>query len=279
VDVPYEQDSFPFAFLHWSQGLTGFWGIGLAEELTGIQLEINKILRNIQTAQDICSVPRVFVDAGSQVSGAALQANPQGLSVVRYTGEAPKFLTASAMPGEIYSHLDRLVRQAYEITGVSQMSATSRKPSGLDSGVALREYADIESERFVLVGQRWEAFVLRLAELGVQQAKELYEMRPDLNVRVAVGRGALEHIKWKDVQMEAEQYLLRCFPTSLLPTTPAGRLQKVQELMQAGFIDKDEGLALLDFPDLERSMNLNTASYEDIMQILERVVEDLNGVI
>jgi hypothetical protein len=273
VDEAWERDSFPFAFLRWTEPLVGFWGMGLSEELTGIQLEINKILRNIQSAQNICSVPRVFIENGSQINGASLQANPEGLSVVRYNGQAPTFLTASAMPGEVYAHLDRLERKAYEITGVSQMAAQSRKPAGLDSGVALREFNDIESERFVLVGQRWERFFLDLAELVIAESKALFEANPDLNVRVNIKGSAAEYIRWKDVRMEEDQYLLQCFPTSLLPSTPAGRLQKVQELMQAGFIGKEEGLALLDFPDLERSMSLTNSAYNDLMQMLERIVE------
>jgi len=247
--------------------------MGVAEELTGIQIEVNKILRNIQAAQNVCSVPRVFLENGSTVNGAALQANPEGLSVVRYNGTAPTFMTAQAMPGEVYAHLDRLESKAYAITGVSQLSAQSKKPSGLDSGVALREYQDIESERFVLVGQRYEQFFLDIARLAVEEAASLYEAKPGFNVLVAT-KGRSEKIVWKDVQLKRDQYLLRCFPTSLLPTTPAGRLQKVQELIQAGLLDKDEGMALLDFPDLEGSMSVVTSAYNDATRVVESILEN-----
>jgi hypothetical protein len=36
------------------------------------------------------------------------------------------------------------------------MSASSQKPAGLDSGVAIREFQDIETERFALVSQNYE---------------------------------------------------------------------------------------------------------------------------
>lgn len=273
VDEAYDRESFPFAILRWNEPLTGFFGQGLAEELSGIQLEINKILRNIQSAQNLCAVPRVFLESATQVNGASLQPNPEGLSVVRFTGQAPIFRTADAMPSEVYSHLDRLVNKAYEITGISQLSAAAKKPAGLDSGVALREYEDIQSERFVLVGQRYEQFFIDLAKLAVEESQSLYEDNPQLNVLVAV-KGNAEKIKWKEVNLKRDQYILRCFPTSLLPTTPAGRLQAVQELIQAEMVTKDEGMALLDFPDLERTMSLNTSSYEDAMTIVEQIVED-----
>ena len=53
---------------------------------------------------------------------------------------------------------------------------------------------------------------------------------------------------------------MKMFPVSLLPSTPAGKLQKTQELIQAGFIDKEQALSLLDFPDLDAVQSLATAS-------------------
>lgn len=273
VDEVWKHDFFPFAFLRWSKLPVGFFGQGLAEELTGIQIEINKILRNIQAAQAVMSVPRVFMESGSIVNSSKLQPNPEGLSVVPYQGNQPTFLTASAMPGEIYSHLDRLVNKAYEITGISQLSASSKKPGGLDSGVAIREFQDIESERFILVGQRWEQLFLDIAKIAIELSRDLYEINPDLNVTVA-SRSSMEKIKWKEIDLKKDQFVMRCFPTSILPTTPAGRLQAVQELIQGGFLTKEEGGALLDFPDLERANNLSTAAVDDVMSIIEDIVDE-----
>jgi hypothetical protein len=273
VDEPWVHDFFPFAFFRWSKLPVGFFGQGLAEELTGIQIEINKILRNIQSAQAVMSVPRVFLDSPANVPSAKLQPNPEGLSVVYYQGSQPTFLTAPAMPGEVYSHLDRLVNKAYEITGISQLSASSKKPGGLDSGVAIREFQDIESERFILVGQRWEQLFLDVASIAIELSKALYEINPQLNVTIAT-RSVMEKIKWKDVDMDQDKYVMRCFPTSILPTTPAGRLQAVQEMIQAGFVSKEEGMNLLDFPDLERANSINNAAVDDVMSILEKIVDE-----
>jgi hypothetical protein len=66
------------------------------------------------------------------------------------------------------------------------------------------------------------------------------------------------------------------FPTSSLSNTPAGRLQDVQELLQAGFITKEDGMKLLDFPDLEGTMNLLNAGIEDIEKMIEDMVEHGN---
>jgi hypothetical protein len=43
------------------------------------------------------------------------------------------------MHPEVYSHMERLFGKAYEIAGISELSATGKKPPGLESGAALED--------------------------------------------------------------------------------------------------------------------------------------------
>ena len=47
IDEEYTKDRFPFAFLHYSPRLLGFWAQGVAEQLMGTQIELNQILFTI----------------------------------------------------------------------------------------------------------------------------------------------------------------------------------------------------------------------------------------
>ena len=60
-----------------------------------------------------------------------------------------------------------------EVAGISQLSATSRKPSGLDAAVAMREYQDIESDRFQLVAQRYEKSFLDAAKIVLDMQRDI----------------------------------------------------------------------------------------------------------
>lgn len=262
---------FPFGFFRWSPKIVGFFGSGIVEELVGIQLEINKTLRTIQQGINITCVPRVLVENSSQVNLKHIS-NEIG-SIIKYTGAQPVFEVARALSQEVYNHLENLYQKAFEVTGISQLSAMSQKPSGLDSGRALREYQDIESERFVLVGQRYEKFYLDLAEIVVDQARDLYEAKGSLSVKVK-GRKFIKTIKWNEVDLSEDQYSMKVFPTSLLPQTPQGKLQTVQELLQGGFIDKEYGLSLLDFPDIDAWVSAKTSALEDIKLMIEKMVDD-----
>jgi hypothetical protein len=270
-EEPWTKDYFPFVFYRWTQKLAGFYGMGLCEELAGIQLSINKLLKMVQAAQEYMCVPRVFMEAGSNVA----KQKVFDMGIIEYAaGSAPPiFNTAPAMPPEIYSFLDTLFKKAYEISGVSQLSASAQKPAGLNSGVALREYQDINTERFAIQGDRYEQLFLELGKMMIDLTKELYEDNPDLSIK-SKNKKFVETIKWSDVDLKEDQFTMECFPVSSLPETPEGRLQFVQELAQAGLIEPENIMELMSIPDVEGFLNLKNSSYEDTMKILDDMIDN-----
>jgi hypothetical protein len=266
----YDKDYFPFVFFRWDNRVSGFFGSGLAEELSGIQLAVNKTLMNIQRAQHLVAVPRIAIEDGSKISPA--QINNDIGAIIRYTGTAPRFDTPTAMNPEVYNHLKWLIQSGYELSGVSMLSATSQKPSGLDSGVALREFNDIESERFMLIGMRYEQIFLDAAKVIIDMSRDMYVNNPKLKVNVS-GGDFISTIKWKDVDLKDDQFQMKAFPVSLLPSTPAGKLQKVQEMVQAGFIPQEQAIQLLDFPDISAYESIETANLNLIQKTLTEIID------
>jgi len=269
-DEQYDKDYLPFVFFRWTERPVGFFGQGLSEQLQGTQLEINKILRTIQIAMHLVSVPKLLVEASSKIVTAHLNNKIGG--IIKYSGTPPQYAALGGIPPELFSHLDRLYNKAYEISGVSQLSAQSKKPSGLDSGKALREFNDIESERFMATGQRYEQCFVKAAEIMIDMAKDLYEELGSYKIKVK-GRKFIETIDWKDVDLEEDKYMMEVFPTSALSSTPAGRLQDVQDLMNLGFLQKEDAMKLLDFPDLEATTRLYNAPSEDIEHMIETMID------
>lgn len=273
VDEVYTHDYFPFVFLRLGEKLAGFWGCGIAEQLVGTQLEINKLLRNITSQINLLSAPKVLLEVGSKVVSSHMT-NEIG-TILNYVGQKPDLWLPQTVHPEIFQHLERLVRFAYEITGVSQMSASSQKPAGLESGKAIREFNDIESERFVVVGQQWERFFVQLAQRVIALTREIYK---DSNGELSVtlqSKKFIRKIDWSDASLEEDEYVMQIFPSSALPNSPAGRLASIQELIAAGFIGPEEGIKLLDFPDLESANNLLTAALEDIDMTIELMIDEM----
>ena len=270
VDEEYKKNYFPFVFFRWGVRPLGFFGQGLAEQLQGIQLEMNKILRTIQISMHLTCIPKVFVEATSKVIKAHINNEIGG--IVSYTGVKPTYEDVGSISGELFAHLDRLYQRGYEIAGISQLSANSAKPAGLDSGKALREYNDIETERFLEVGRRYEYAFIEAAKIMIDLGKELYGSKDEIPVKIK-GDKFLETISWADIDLEEDEYIMEPFPVSALSNSPSARIADVQELMAAGLIDPTEGKKLLRFPDLEASSNLENAAIENIDKLIEKFAD------
>ena len=266
---PWPHDFFPFARMQWSPRLFGYWGQGLAEQLMNIQLEVNKLLWVIQRSFHLAGSFKVFIENGSKIVKEHLN-NDIG-SIVNYTGTAPSYVVPPTVPLEIFSHLNLLIAKAYEQAGISQLSAGSMKPAGLNSGRALREMVDIESDRFSTVGRAYERLFLDVAKLSIATVKQLAEAG-DYEVATP-SRAGLARVKWSEVELDSDEYVMQCFPVSSLPNDPAGRLQTVQEYAQAGFLSARQARRLLDFPDLDQVESLANAAEQYLVESLDRMID------
>lgn len=270
-DEEFEKDKFPFVFLHYSPRLLGFWAQGLAEQLMGTQMEINKLLFTISKAINLVGVPRVFVEMGSKVVSSHLN-NDIG-SIVTYQGTKPEYTVAPCVPAELYQQLQRLIDYGFQQSGVSMMQASSQKPAGLNSGEAIRSYDDITNDRFAALSRRYDNLFIDLAYLIVEQAMDIAK-RDDKYQTVYPNKNGTKQVDLPKMSLLQDPFVIQCFSTSSLPRDPAGRYEKVAEMIQAGMISLREGRRLLDYPDLEQVNKLADASEERILQTLDNIVED-----
>lgn len=271
VDEQWDKDKFPFVFLHYSKRLLGFWSQGLAEQLMGTQLEINTLLHTISRAIKLVGVPRVFQEEGSKITNAAHN-NDIGV-IVKYRGLKPEYEVAPCNAPELYAERDKLIQYAYQQCGVSSLQATSQKPQGLDSGEAIRSYDDISSDRFNSLSRNYDNVFIDLAYLVIDTAKDIAK-RTGHYATVYPNKNGTKEIDLPEIELLNDPFVIQCFNMSSLPRDPAGRMQKVAEMIQAGMITIKEGRRLLDYPDLEQIEKLANASEERIYQIMDAIIED-----
>jgi hypothetical protein len=270
-DESWTKDKFPFVFLPYSPRLLGFWGQGLSEQLMGTQVEINKLLMTVSSAINLVGVPRVFVEDGSKVVKAQL--NNQVGAIITYRGTKPVYEVAPCIPQEVYGQLQRLVEYAYQQSGISALAATSQKPAGLNSGEAIRNYDDLQSDRFAALSRRYDNLYVDLAYQIIDLAKDIAD-RDGKYQTVYPNKNGTKEIDLPKADLLDNKFVIQCFDASSLPRDPAGRLEKVTEMAQAGMISMQEARRLLDYPDLEQVDKLANAQEERILQVLDQIVEE-----
>lgn len=261
----YKRSKFPFSFYRVYDPVLGFYGKGVAEALAPIQLEINKTIKRIAESLHLVSSPRVFIERNSKIKKGHI--NNQVGTIVEYEGTPPIIDVARSVSPELAGYLENLYGKAFEVIGLSQLSAQSKKPAGLNSGKAIREYNDIETERFKRISKGYEDFYLDSADHYVELGKEIAENDKQYSI-LAIGKNGTEKIKFKEINLDRDAAVLQSYPTNMLPKEPAGRLEYTQELLQAGFIGQEEGLELLEFPDIKSVTNLRTSPFKIAQKVI-----------
>jgi hypothetical protein len=271
VDEPWHKPKFPFVILKYSEPFLDYWGQGLATQLFGTQMAINRIMYTITRAINLVGVPRVFIEQASKISKAANN-NEIGV-IVTYSGTKPSYEVAPCNAPELYAERDKLIDYGFRQCGVSSLQASSQKPQGLDSGEALRTYQDISNDRFAQLEKKYDQFYIDLAYMITDLAKDIAEETGKYET-VYPNKDGTKQISLPQMGFLKDPFVIQCFSESSLPKTPAGRIATVTEWVQAGIVTLKEGRRLMGAPDLEDNEKLANASEERIFQVLDKIVED-----
>lgn len=264
------KDKFPFVFLHHRRRMLGFWSQGVAETLMGTQMELNSLLMTLARSIKLVGVPRVFIEDGSKVVKSHNN-NEIGV-IITYRGVKPSYEVAQCAPQEMYAERDRIIQYGYQQEGLSFMAASSQKPQGLDSGEAIRTYDDINSDRFASLERRYSNFFVECAYTIIDKAMEIAEKEGKYQTVYPDKKGTKD-IDLPKLQLLQDPFVIQAYTESSLPRDPAGRLQKVTEMVQAGMVTIQEGRRLLDYPDLSQIETLANAAEERIFCYLDDIIE------
>lgn len=269
----WKHDYFPYVPYRRSWAPFGYWGIGLADELYGIQLELNALAQKIQRHHYLLGAGHWLVERNSKVQSGHLD---NDITIINYTGTAPQVVFPQTVSGDIYQHFDRLYAKAYEITGISQLAASSQKPAGLNSGKALDAFADITSERFATAVHAYHDFYKEVAKQVIDLARQITAEDNPKYSATSVSRTAREDVEFLSVDLDKSEAVLQMYPISLLSKDPAEKLSQVSQL-KAAFpdkIDDETAISLLDYEDVLSATSEITASDDLTRKIVTKILKE-----
>lgn len=271
LDEPWTKDYFPFVKMSYNPHSVGYFSQSLVEMLMGTQLGIDTILRTVHDAMNVVGVPRVFMDEMSKILEASINNNIG--SVIKFRGNPPIFHTAESNAPDVYEHLMRLIQFAYQISGVSQLTAGGVKPQGLNSGEAQREYLQTQDERFNSLEKRYANMYNELAMQITDGAADIVRRYGSYST-VYPGKDGLCELDFPKLDLLKDTFTIQCYDESSLPRDPAGRQAKLSEMLASGEITVQTYRRLSTFPDIAQSDKLANALENRILKILDDVVED-----
>lgn len=254
----WKYDRFPYSKLPWQDDPADFFGSGLVEELLGIQREINYTVRKIQLIIHLLSAPWILADRTAGVKKE--QFNGRVGQLVLYNGgREPRVVAGAAVNPELFAHLDRLFQRAYSLVGVSESSTSGAPTAALRSGRGALVEDDKQTTRHATFEEAWEDFHNDIAEMHVllgTAADGDYEV-------VAQDNQILREIKASELDLDRESWRIQRWPGSLMPDTPAGRIQTMEQLAQL-------------FPGLPPDVMAEMLGDNDVKHHLRRLTAPIN---
>lgn len=273
ADGPWTLREFPLVHMRWSKPEVGYYGIGMVEQQQGMQDAFTRNLQKIDASIDINSM-RIIAEEDS-IAKEKLTNRPGDVLFVKKTaGHWPQVHVQGSVPSDAYQHTWQLYAKMHETVGISELSATAKRPPAEMPGIAYRMQQDIERGRHGLTLREYDRAVVTLARLSVAAQRDLAgdsKPKPEWSTNYLRGGRITEVIPWADMPDE-EDYKLSVWPASIMPATPAGQLATAQELVGAGFISKEAALQILQIPDVERLMSMENAYTDYLSYCAERMM-------
>lgn len=266
AEYPLESERNPFSVFYYQEPIKGLYSTSLIDNVYPNQRQIDDVLQRIHDALTLSPANTIYVPTGNDYNIAKMISNKVG-NVVPYNPAAGSVVVATPAPIDpgYYSALEFFIKQSYESEGISMLSAQSKKPSGVNSGVALDTLQDVESERFQAVLDQLIDFQKSIVDIMIEVFPANDDILPKEKNR--------SNTKWKEIKKAREGYSLQSSLASVLSKDPKVKMEQIEKLQQQGIINPYMAASLLEIPDINKAYSTATASYDNCNKIIERAID------
>lgn len=260
---------YPIVNVYYNEPINNGKTVSIVDELEGIQTQIDLINSKIAATSQLTPANLVFIDEqsglkASDVNNKDCQIYPVGIQPGN-TANPVNVVTPVPFDPSWSAMLDFYINKAYDMIGISQLSAQSRKPSGLDSGVALQTMEDIESDRF-------EVQVNHFINAYIDVTRKLIEIIPE-DVEILPADKYQSTMTWATLKEQNNLYKVQYSAATSLSKDPAERAKQIIQMSQIGLITPSKAAELMDMPDLTDAYTDAESAEMAVAAVINNAVE------
>ena len=270
LEETFEAERTPFIRIYYNCPVSGNTSNSVVDMLYTIQLEINTLMNKIKDASQLNIAMTYLIPKGSGLKTGQL--NNRIGNIIEYeptsnmTGSPVTVSTPSFIDPQYMALLNELIAKAYELVGISALSAQSKKPTGLNSGIALSTMEDVESERFeTQLNQVIKSYV-DIARTCLEVFPKDEDILPEVTTRMT--------IKWGDIVEESKKMQIQFSSADALSKDPSQKLQQLIALAQAGVIPQSRISQFMEIPDLQGGYSIANNAINAVMSIIQDCVNN-----
>ena len=260
---------YPIVNVYYNEPINNGKTVSIVDELEGIQTQIDLINSKIAATSQLTPANLVFIDEqsglkSSDVNNKDCQIYPVGIQPGN-TANPVNVVTPVPFDPSWSAMLDFYINKAYDMIGISQLSAQSRKPSGLDSGVALQTMEDIESDRF-------EVQVNHFINAYIDVTRKLIEIIPE-DFEILPADKYQSTMTWASLKEQNNLYKVQYSAATALSKDPAERAKQIIQMSQIGLITPSKAAELMDMPDLTDAYTDAESAEMAVAAVINNAVE------
>lgn len=269
ISTKYGPNVIPYLTIHYSNPIKGNTSQSVVDQLYGIQMQIDELLAVMKDSIAMNPGMTLLVPRSSNIKTNMLS-NRTG-QIIQYdpipgqTTSPVTYATNDIISAQFVQLLDKLKNDAYEIVGISQLSATSQKPEGLNSGIALSTMEDIESDRF-------ETQLNNVIRLYVDIAKACLDIFPP-DEDILPNDIVRANIKWADIVEARNNMKIQFSAAQSLSKDPSEKLKQLTALASSGVIPQSHIATLMELPDLNAGYSIANNAFNAVYTFIDEVIK------
>ena len=264
----WENDVVPFLTITYDDPISTKSTTSVVDLLYSIQRQVDSILDKISEAVDRSLVNIITIPNNSNIKDEKM--SNKVAQIIRYdftsemTGNPVGIQTPAPIDGSYINLLNKFTDDAYQMVGISELSVTSQKPTGLDSGKALQSLENIEADRFQLQVNK----VVHMYDEVARICTELFDgsILPVSNDRMK--------LSWKLLRKINEKMTIQFTAVDNESKLPSGKSVEIQNLAKSGFLPVNRVPMLMYTPDLEQAYSFAMNAYNAIQTVIWDCVKD-----
>lgn len=261
----------PIIPLYYTNPIIGRSAMGVCDLLSGIQSQIDLLMRNITEASRLNPGMTLLVRNGSGIKVGQLN-NRLG-NILQYDGDdgtAISTMTPNFIAGQYIDTLNDLITKAYNLVGISELSSQSKKPSGLDSGIAIATMESLESDRFEKQLKQYISMFTQIARMIIWVNCDVYA-----DDNISANDMYVLPVTWRTVNDEMNKLKIQFSAADSLSKDPSEKLKQLQALAEAGILPQSKIGVLMEMPDLQTGFNAITNGINAADAIIDKCI---NGI-
>lgn len=233
--------------------------MGLVQHLIDPQRTLNDAVNKEIEWKNLSLFPKIITGPGGLKD---TWTDEPGLLVRTKTGEQIQTVT----PPDIANGLFRMYEQA--IADMEEIASQRGVPSGVDAAKAISALIERDDMRRQFIIQALADFYSRVGRHLLYLVQEYYTEPRLLQIQGRRGLSYIPDFKGADLR---GQFKVRVMPASIVPMTREAMEQKIMNLAQLGWIDKQDGLAAMDAGTLETLVE----TYELNLSAADRAINQM----